>query len=162
MTDASLGRVFSEFERPVRALCRRLLEQPQDAEDAAQETFLKIVRAFGRYDSNRPLRSWVFAIATRTCLDHLKRRRPVLFEEVEVAVTDRRLDPGDLSKVRSLLPEMPIAYRIALELKYAEGMSSEEIQQVLEISPENLRVRLFRARQWLRRAVGLNKENHVL
>src|SRR3989442_9975265 len=67
--------LMARFERPVFSLALRMLRQREDAEDVTQETFVRVFRALDRYDPARPFAAWIFTIASRLCIDHLRRRR---------------------------------------------------------------------------------------
>src|SRR5882672_2716979 len=67
--------LMARYERPVFSVAMRMLRQREDAEDVTQETFVRMFRALERYDPSRPFSAWLFTIATRLCIDHLRRRR---------------------------------------------------------------------------------------
>src|SRR5262245_58843808 len=71
---AAFEQLVLRSQRPVYRLCRRMLRSPQ-AEDLAQETFVRAFVHFERFDPARPLLPWLLAIALRLCLDVLRRRR---------------------------------------------------------------------------------------
>src|SRR5687767_7015316 len=80
--------IYERHHPRVSNVCRRMLSDPQDAQDATQETFLRVYQALGRFNGRYQLGAWITRIATNVCLDHLRggKRRPtkqVSFEEIE-------------------------------------------------------------------------------
>ncbi|MGD8553352.1 MAG: sigma-70 family RNA polymerase sigma factor, partial [Anaerolineales bacterium] len=73
--DQAFQEVVNAFQGPVFNLCFRMLGNAQEAEDAAQETFLKAYRNMKRYDPNRKFLNWILSIASNHCIDRLRRRR---------------------------------------------------------------------------------------
>src|SRR5436309_8144365 len=78
----------------------RMLRREEDAEDVAQETFVRVFRALDRYDPARPFAAWIFTIASRLCIDHIRRRkvRPFALVRREVgSEEDEIIDVPDMS-----------------------------------------------------------------
>ena len=73
--DAAFSQLVEAYQARVFSFCFRLLAETTEAEDAAQETFLRAYQHRGRYDPNRPLGTWLLAIAAHHCIDRLRRRR---------------------------------------------------------------------------------------
>jgi RNA polymerase sigma-70 factor (ECF subfamily) len=73
----AFSQVVEAYQVPVYNLCRRMLGNPGEAEDAAQETFWRAFQAIGRYDPQRPFATWLLSIAAHHCIDHLRRQRLV-------------------------------------------------------------------------------------
>jgi len=162
----AFGEVYVRFSRRVLGLCLHLLSSPEEAEDATSEVFMKLRAAIGRYDPAQPLWPWVTAIATRHCLDRLRRRRRErrLFEaepETPVAVGE-----GGASPLAELLAEenravlaaaiaaLPERQRVPLVLRYHGEISYDDIAEHLGWTRERVAVSLFRAKQTLRRVLA--------
>ncbi|MEK7234501.1 MAG: sigma-70 family RNA polymerase sigma factor [Elusimicrobiota bacterium] len=171
LTDADLARLaargdanaFAELVRRhaprVQALCAATLRSSQEAEDAAQETFLKAHRALGRYSGEASFGTWLHRIAINHCLDLLRaasRRRceslDALFE-ADAAVLGRVLsEPSsaqsleDRDTITRLLSRLNPDQRLALTLREAEGMTYEEVAQAMSCSLDSVKARLKRAR----------------
>src|SRR5688572_29109091 len=88
--EAAFTALVVRHQKPVRALCRRLLG-PADADDAAQETFVRAFTHLGRFDASRPLAPWLLTIARRLCLD--RRRHAAVRAGPELDLETAR-DPG--------------------------------------------------------------------
>lgn len=147
LADAVLGgdrdafRALVEREAPVvLGVCRRILGDPAEAEDAAQEAFLIAFRRLGSYRGDGPLGGWVTRIALRAAQDRVNHRRPAVSLEVaeERATTALRtsghMDPAAhaearerVARVRAAIAELPAQYRDAIRLRYLEDRSFSEI-----------------------------------
>lgn len=150
----AFDELVRRYERPVRQLARRILGDPALAEDVAQETFLKVFRHLGRYDPGRRLASWLFRIAHRTALDALRRRRSEAMPVADVPATPP-LDPSSTGPDRLALAQaleaalgrLRVEYRVALVLRYQEGLSYGEIAEVLGVPEGTAKTFVHRARR---------------
>jgi len=96
--EEAFARIIERYQVPVYNLCYRLLSDPYEAEDAAQETFLKAYRSLSRYDMNKKFINWVLTIASNHCVDRLRRRRLKLVSLDEMV-------PGSLPTEKTSGPE---------------------------------------------------------
>ena len=80
--------LLEAYERPVFNLCYRMLGNAQDAEDAAQETFLRAYQSMRRYDNSRPFSTWLLSIAAHYCIDQIRKRRVQIVSVEELPVPD--------------------------------------------------------------------------
>jgi RNA polymerase sigma factor (sigma-70 family) len=158
--EAAYEAVLALHRDRVFALLLRLLRDPRDAEDVAQEAFLKAFRAMGSYDPGRPLLSWLFKIAHNAALDFLRAKgRPAesLDDEEAAAVAEGApgIEAGLLAAERAerlsrLMASLPPLYREALQLRHVEGLDYRAIGEVLGLPEGTVKIRLFRARELLR------------
>src|SRR5512140_3638763 len=74
-SDEAVTRIVETYQTPVYNLCYRMLGEPEAAEDAAQETFLRVFQHIQRYDQKRPFATWLLSIAAHYCIDRLRRRK---------------------------------------------------------------------------------------
>ena len=171
MGDAvALGRVYDEFSSRVFGLCRKMLGSRAAAEDATSEVFERAYQSLESYDRERPFDRWILTIASRHCLNRLRRERfeKRLFhdEPVEVpapAATTSPLVALETREQRQALLEaidtLPENYRLPLVLKYYGDLSYDEIAEQLATTRNNVAVLLHRAKRELRGRVGaLRKE----
>ena len=143
--------VFEAHEPRLRALARRILGNPQDAEEVAVATFLRFWRAAGRYRGECTLKAYLTRIALNLAKDRVRKVAPSLAPPPvrESPLADRirdgmlRLEPDD---------------REILALYYLEESTYEELMETLGVSYDVVRTRLVRARQRLRRAVEVDDE----
>jgi RNA polymerase sigma-70 factor (ECF subfamily) len=153
--DEAFARLVGAYQVPVYNLCYRVLGDRYEAEDAAQEVFLKAYKNLGRYDPERPFVNWLLKIASNQAIDHLRRRRarPAMdLAEVEAAVD---ASPGPetvlaLEERRRLIMEATRRLgpkdRALIVLRYWYDYSYEEMAAVLSLSTSAVRSRLHRAR----------------
>lgn len=149
--------IVEHFQSPVYNLCYRMLGTPQEAEDAAQESFIRAYRYIHRYDPKRPFATWLLSIAAHYCIDQQRKRHLLsvdLDEIVEFGIMDDSPDPekmvvdGEQSElIQKHLAALPVKDRMVLILRYWYDFSEDEISQALEISRSAVKSRLHRARQ---------------
>ncbi len=152
---AAFGRLVQLYQTPVYNLAYRMTGDRMEAEDAAQETFLRAFQNLGRYDPQRPFRHWLLSITAHHCVDRLRRRRPTVSLD-EVVLTARCHDPEmavvrreTQERVQRLLLELPPTDRAAVILLYWYDCSYEEIAQALSMTVSAVKSRLHRARRAL-------------
>jgi RNA polymerase sigma-70 factor (ECF subfamily) len=148
----------------------RMLRREEDAEDVAQETFIRVFRALDRYDPARPFAAWLFTIAARLAIDHIRRRKqsPLsLFqrdaetlEERTIEVVDPGPGPEELTshaeeegRAQKLIDSLPHHYRIVVMLRHQQDLSYEEIAEALGLPLGTVKARIHRARALLRREI---------
>ncbi|MCX7671170.1 MAG: sigma-70 family RNA polymerase sigma factor [Anaerolineae bacterium] len=138
-------------------LAYRMLGNAAEAEDATQETFVRLYTKLATYDPSRKLASWVLSIASHYCIDRLRRRRIhwlSLDEEPFGAVLPgQQPDPEESalrSEARAEVQEAVMclapSYRLPLILHYWYGLSYEEIAEIMGISVQAVKSRMHRAR----------------
>jgi len=158
--DDAFGRLVEAFQGPVYNLCYRMLDDPAEAEDAAQEAFVKAYRNLGRYDPQHKFVTWLLSITSNHCVDRLRRRRMRWVSLSTMANRERIADPsepmeGRLSQaeseqeVRQLLDGLSPTDRAAIVLRYWNDLSYAEIGQALSLSESAVKSRLHRARHEL-------------
>ena len=143
--------LIERYQGVVFGLCYRMLSHRQDAEDVAQETFLRALRAIAGFDTARPLRPWLLEIAANRCRTALGRRarRPGLFESVEDQVDHRPglADPDDLAgELARALNQLRPEYRVVFALFQEQNLPYEEIGQALGRPVGTIKTWLHRAR----------------
>ena len=164
-------RLVEAYQRPVYNLCYRMLGgDVVEAEDAAQETFLRAYTKLSTYNPNRKFSSWLFSIASHYCIDRLRQRRYQMVAWDDLSLPEQgELSSGephpeavtmaheDRALLHKLLNELPPDYRAATVLRYWHEMSYDEIAETLETSVSAIKSRLFRAKQMM--AEELEKGN---
>ncbi len=152
---AAAGRrdAFEELVRRHRgrvyALALRICRNPDDAEDALQETFIAAYRALPRFDRRARVSTWLYRIATNKCYDVLARRRPA----VDAAALPEAADPHDPfarsereAQLTRALDALPDAFREAALLCDVCGLTPAEAGEVLGVPEGTMKSRSFRAR----------------
>ena len=167
--------LVSHYERSVHSLCFRLLGDPEEARDAAQETFLKIYRGLGSFRGECGLKTWIYRIAINQAMNQKRwwRRR---HRDETISLELSRSSESDLTvgsslqsnsaspedaaiehereeTIMSALAQLKTEYRIVLVLREIEELSYEEIAATLSISIGTVKSRIARGRDELRRRV---------
>jgi RNA polymerase sigma-70 factor (ECF subfamily) len=157
----AFGRLVEAYQGPVYNLTYRMLGNPDEAEDAAQETFLRAYRKLGSYDPTRKFSTWLLSIASHYCIDRLRRRRLTwlsLEDEGLPAEAMTSHQPGPErslvqseheAQIQALLDTLSADYRTVVVLHYWHDLSYEEIAQTTGSTVSAVKSRLFRARRML-------------
>lgn len=154
----SFSRLVEAYQRPVYNLTYRMLGTPEEAEDAAQEAFLRAYSRLEQYNPNHKFSTWLFSIANHHCIDRLRKRRktlvsiddnPVLqnLRTEAAAPEETMLDVEQANELQALLTQLEPEYRTPLILRYWEEYSYDEIAQTMDLSVSAVKSRLFRARK---------------
>lgn len=183
-------RAFEELVRRhqdrVIGICRRLLGDPEEARDGAQEVFLRVYRKAGSFRPRAQVSTWLYRIAVNHCLNRLRRRKVVRFLSLgsvgsgvdgpngepdppgpseprgpaALSLTDRGPAPDEAlearrrwATTRRAIDRLPASQRAVVVLARFEGLSYDEIAEVLEISAGAVASRLFRAMRQLEKAL---------
>jgi RNA polymerase sigma-70 factor (ECF subfamily) len=151
---AALERLLAPHERALLALCRGILGHAEDAEDAAQETFLRALRALPRFQPGRAtFRTWLFRIAVNVCLNWKRDRHPTLAWEEELCPGAEAHSPETLAlyrlQVAEALGTLPRRHRAVFLLKVGEGWSVAEIGATFGWNAKRVENELYRARRAL-------------
>lgn len=153
----------------VHAVCRRIAGASRDADDAAQEAMIRIVRNIDRFDGRAAFGTWVYRIATNTALDELRRRqrRPQLHlvtddevRPIEPAdpIADRTVEAVvDRMSIDAAFGELPDEYKAPVVLRDVGDLDYAEIAEALEIPVGTVKSRIARGRRMLVDRLG-NRE----
>jgi RNA polymerase sigma-70 factor (ECF subfamily) len=137
MSHDRLVELYRAHGGAVYARCRRILDDPQAAEDATQETFMRVHRHLERApDAEQALR-WIYRIATNYCLNEIRNRklRPHLLEQIPEPPPDSTADPfADIDLVRWLVFHVPEKVRTVAWLYFVDGLEQSELAELLGIS----------------------------
>lgn len=153
-------RLVEAYQRPVMSLTYRMLGDLEEAEDAAQETFLRAWSRLHQYNPAHKFSTWVFSIANHHCIDRLRKRRVTVVglddSPAAYSVQDGGLRPEEsllrrenAEEMQALVSTLPPEYRTPLVLRYWQECSYQEIAEVMDLSLPAVKSRLFRARQKL-------------
>ncbi len=153
--------IVERYQQPVYNLCYRMLDNANDAEDAAQEVFTRVYSKLDTYDETSKFSTWLFSIASHYCIDRLRKRQLKLipwddlgswyqFPDQDSPQPEKVLIEAEIAQeVRTCLNVLPADYRVALILKYWHAMSYQEIAQTLDTTVGAIKSKLFRARKMI-------------
>lgn len=169
----AFDRFVAHFRDKIFHYSWMMCGQPDDAEEVAQETLLKVFESFDQLRDPEHVRAWVFRIAKNVCL--MQRRKSVFAPKQEESLDDPQVDsdiagdapPPDIelerSELRALLDrviiELPQAYRSVVILRDREELSTEETAQILDLSVDVVKTRLRRARLAMRQKLDCYLNN---
>jgi RNA polymerase sigma-70 factor (ECF subfamily) len=145
--------LFHRYKQPIFAFFRRRLDDPAQAEELTQETFLAVLRAAGRYQALALFRTYLYAIAFRILKSH---RRKAYFRALITSIGPAQHDPAVAEStelnywVRHAVGKLEPTEREILMLREFEQLSYAEISELLQIPLNTVRSRLFRARAALK------------
>jgi RNA polymerase sigma-70 factor (ECF subfamily) len=150
--EAAVRALVERFQGRVFGVCFRMLGHREDAEDVAQDVFLRAFRHLNRWDSNRPLNPWLMTIAINRCRTLLQQRSrlPSPSEFVETIAAAETPDSADLAEELQLgLEQLREEYRACFLLFYQEELSCVEIGTMLDCPEGTVKTWLHRARREL-------------
>ncbi|HZZ84493.1 MAG TPA: sigma-70 family RNA polymerase sigma factor [Anaeromyxobacteraceae bacterium] len=171
----AFARLVELHQRAMYGLCLRVLRQPEEAKDAAQESFVRAWAALAAYDPSQPFAPWVLRIARNHCLDLVRRRlppartveldappragaeRPALEDQaapVDVALASAE----DARAVGAAVAALPENYRQVIHLFHVEHLSYKEIAATMEVPIGTVMTWLHRARARLREVLARPEE----
>jgi len=158
----AFAQLVSRYQRQVYNLAYRMLGNAEDAEDAAQEAFLRAYVALSTFQLGRKFSSWLLAIASNLCVDLLRRRRYawMSLEDISFRLASPAEEPArdvlrqeQAGQIQHLLSRLPEKYRLVLILRYWYDLSYEEIATTTGLTLNTVKTRLHRARNMLARAL---------
>ncbi|WP_460594061.1 RNA polymerase sigma factor [Geomonas sp. Red276] len=156
--------LFNRYQDRIYNLCRYMLENPQDAEDAAQDTFIKAFQGLKSYTPTSNFYTWLYRIAVNTCLDYKRKfsiyslffstdnedlihNFPSPSPSPETSYATRQ----SMQTLQSALNLLSKKLRVIIILKELERLSYEEIAEVLDVSVGTVKSRISRAREELQK-----------
>ncbi len=148
-------RLYNRYITKVYSKCISLLKDQTLAEDAAQEIFLKIFLNLVKFNRKSKFSTWVYSISYNYCIDFIRKSKKSkkLFsseenEGVEVIeeVDDRELVEMEISRLKIVLDELPVADKAVLLMKYQEELSIKEISQIIGKTESAVKMKIKRAK----------------
>jgi RNA polymerase sigma-70 factor (ECF subfamily) len=168
--DAALEQALALLQNTVFSFSMRVCGQREDAEDTMQEVLLKSVPHLPKFDSPKALVVWLYKVAKNRCL--MSRRRSKFAPQPDLSLEELMPDRKELEqlgaggsinpeafairseeagRLRDAIQRLPPQYRIVLVLRDMEGLTDEEVAEITGLRPGTVRVRLHRARLFVRK-----------
>ena len=151
----AFGELVSRYQTSVFNVCYRILHERGEAEDLAQESFMRAYDHLNTFDIEREFGPWIRRVAANLCLNHLESRK-VTAEFDDERDADESQWPEAVAEfrerseqIRHALASLPPHYRIVVELRHYQEMSYDEIAAELNIPLSDVKSHLFRARKIL-------------
>ncbi len=165
--EAAFTQLVEAYQTPIYNLCYRMLGEAGEAEDAAQETFLRAYAQLGSYDTARSFKTWLFSIANHHCIDRLRKRRltwlsidddnlpphPAL-QEQEPGPEDALVRRQQSQMLQGLLAKLPPEDRAVIVMRYWYDLSYDEIAEATRTTVSAVKSRLHRARGSMGQMLG--------
>ncbi|MGI6380848.1 MAG: sigma-70 family RNA polymerase sigma factor [Anaerolineae bacterium] len=169
----AFAKLVEAYQRPVYNLAYRMLGSTGEAEDAAQETFLRAFTRLHTYDPGRKFSSWILSIGSHYCIDRLRRRRgkTVSMEELmterwlpdEAPKPEQQMLEGEREAlIQNVLQDVAPQYREVLILRYWQDCSYEDIADITDTSVSAVKSRLHRARNALGEALEMREAEQTV
>lgn len=167
----AFAQLVDHYQKPVYNLAYRMLGNAQDAEDAAQETFLRAYTQLKRFNRDQKFATWLLSICAHHCIDRLRRRRFLWLSMEDDAIAES-LASREVSapepdaevlrhesehEIAELLEHLTPANRLVVVLKYWHEQSVEEIAQTTGDSVSAVKVKLHRARRLLAKTIAADR-----
>lgn len=163
--------IVTMFQHRLYQVCYRMLGNRQEAEDIAQEAFVRAYVNIHTYDQKRKFSTWLFRIATNLCIDRIRKKKPDYYLDAEVPGTERLnmysqiAATGDLpeeevekmetqERIQYEIGRLPDKYRSVIILRYMEELPLQEISDILELPLGTVKTRVHRGREALRKQMG--------
>lgn len=154
--------IIQKYEKKIFGLIYNMLKCENDIEDIAQEVFLKVYRNLDKFKGDSSLYTWIYRIATNTCLDYLKKRREVVYIDEKIKTDDGEVDfqlqssekqQDELyedkelkEKLEKCIDKLPPKQKAMIILRDVKGLSYEEISKILDLKLGTVKSQINRAR----------------
>lgn len=163
---AELDRIYAEHHARILRYLTRMVGA-QDAEDLAQEVFIRAAKAYDGFRHEAKIETWLYRIATHVAVDRLRgtasRRETLLGQELDEVAADGRETVSSLEEktlrraanecIRNVIYGLPENYRTPLILSELEGFTNREIAEIMDVSLDTVKIRLHRAKEQLKQAL---------
>jgi len=163
----AFGELIEKYQKQIYSLAYRLTNNADDAQDLAQEIFIKVYQVLSKYDQERPFFPWLYRVATNVCYTELRRKpngEVSLEKVIEVGslipISPEQPEEEYVQKetqmlVQQALAELPENYRVPMVLRYLEELSYQEIADAMELPLTTIETRLYRGRILLQKRLNL-------
>ncbi|RFU61021.1 RNA polymerase sigma factor SigW [Peribacillus glennii] len=163
----AFAEIVELYKDKVFQICYRMLGNRHEAEDLAQEAFVRAYVNIHSFNITMKFSTWLYRIATNLCIDRLRKKKPDFYLDAEVAGTEG-LDmysqiPADTAlpedevesmelqeTIQAQIEKLPEKYRAPIVLKYIEELSLKEISEILDLPVGTVKTRIHRGREALR------------
>ena len=148
-------RVYLSYKQTMFYAAKRILKNEHTAEDAVHQAFLRVINHIEKISENdcHKTRAFLVVITEHIAIDiyrKQKRENTLSFDELEIYIADNSLPEYEvLNVVSSAIEKLPLNYSTVLRLKFSQGYNNSEIAQILDITEDNVRQRISRARKSL-------------
>lgn len=165
--------LVARYKDLVFSLALGMMKHTEEAEEVAQDTFIKVYKSLGKFKGDSKFSTWIYRVAYNTCLDRLKKNKRQQhtveineYTEHQVKTLDNALDHLETKEreesIQECLALLPSNDRFILTLFYFEELSLEEIAKVVGLKANHVKVKLFRSRKKLATILKANLDNEII
>ena len=157
-------KLLEKYQGPVYSLVLRMVRNEADAEDLAHETFLRAFRSLQKFNPEFAFKSWLFKIATNHTIDFIRKKNPNFLSLQDLPQEGEPFIAGEAKTpeaefeekerkgvIEEAIASLSLPLRTPLLLRHREGLSYEEIQEILNLPLETVKTRIHRAMEMLGR-----------
>ncbi len=165
--EAAFRTLLSKYERAVFNICLRMVRNREQAEDLAQDAFMKVFSMLERYNPSYAFSSWLFKITSNLCIDSIRKRKldtlpldqPIQsaggefarqYESPEDDPEKKMMSRELVARLQEAIEGLPPHYRIMILLRHQQDLSYEEIAETLDVPLGTVKARIHRAREMLK------------
>jgi RNA polymerase sigma-70 factor, ECF subfamily len=165
---SAFEEIVNFYQNKVFQVCYRMLGNLHEAEDIAQEAFVRAYTNIHSFDEKRKFSTWIYRIATNLSIDRIRKKKPDYFLDAEVQgtegltmysqlSTDQPLPEEEVeslelqSYIQKQIQSLPEKYRSVITLRYVEDLSLQEISEILDMPMGTVKTRIHRGREALRK-----------
>ena len=164
--ELAFEEILERYKNLVYSVVFRMVADSEDANDIAQEVFIKVYKNLDRYSPEFKFSTWVIRIATNTVIDFRRRKKQefVSIDEMETELPDivtpenKYVEKETKSELMNAINSMPDMYKTPIVLYHLEGLSYQEISSILGVSMSKIKNRIFRGRKILKDEIIKRKE----
>lgn len=165
--------LVDRYKDLVYTLTLRMMKHTEEAEEAAQDTFVKVYSSLNKFKGDSKFSTWIYRVAYNTCLDRLKKNKRQQhtvaineYTEHQVKTIDNALDQIEAKEreqtIQDCLNLLPSEDSFLLTLYYFEELSLEEIAKIVSLKPNNVKVKLYRSRKKLATILKSKLDNDII
>ncbi|BAO76702.1 RNA polymerase sigma factor [Winogradskyella sp. PG-2] len=154
------GQLVDRYKDLVYTLAIRMLKHKEEAEEVAQDTFIKVFKSLNKFKGDSKFSTWIYRVAYNTCLDNIKKNKKHLNNVAIDEYTFNKLDTIDNALdniikeeksilIKNCIDKLPEDSSALLTLFYYEELSLDEISKIINVEANTVKVKLFRARKKL-------------
>jgi RNA polymerase sigma-70 factor (ECF subfamily) len=165
--------LVDRYKDLVFTLALRMMKHREEAEEVAQDTFIKVYKSLNKFKGDSKFSTWIYRVAYNTCLDRIKKNKRQQYTveineytEHQVKTMDNALDQLEAKEreqsIQDCLALLPSEDSFLLTLYYFEEQSLEEIGKVVGLKPNNVKVKLFRGRKKLATILKKKLDNETI
>jgi RNA polymerase sigma-70 factor (ECF subfamily) len=165
--------LVNRYKDLVFTLAYKMLKNKEEAEEISQDAFIKVYNSLNKFKGESKFSTWIYKITYNTCLDKLKKGKKVSsvtyiedFSEHQIKVIENILDNIDENernlKIQQSILLLPSEEAFLLTLYYFDDQSIQEIANIIDCNPNNVKIKLFRSRKKLASILKKNLEPEIL